>query len=111
MENFEFNTEKIEKAAELLRAVAHHLRLKIIKLINDKKEVNVNVIYNTLKIEQSITSQHLKILRGVDVVKTRRDGKKIFYSLNYDRLDAMNRGIDLFDEWTSAKKAVAKKKK
>lgn len=37
MENFEFNTEKIEKAAELLRAVAHHLRLKIIKLIHEKK--------------------------------------------------------------------------
>lgn len=110
MENFELNTEKIERAAELLKAVAHPLRLKIIKMINDKKEVNVNVIYNTLRIEQSITSQHLKVLRGVDVVKTRRDGKKIFYSLNYDRLDAMNRGIDLFDEWTQARK-VAKKKK
>ena len=112
MENFELNTEKIERAAELLKAVAHPLRLKIIKMINDKKEVNVNVIYNTLRIEQSITSQHLKVLRGVVVVKTRRDGKKIFYSLNYDRLDAMNRGIDLFEDWnTVAKKAPAKKKK
>ena len=110
MENFEFNTEKIEKAAELLRAVAHHLRLKIIKMIQEKKEVNVNVIYNTLKIEQSITSQHLKILRGVDVVRTRRDGKKIYYSLNYDRLDAMHRGIDLFEEWTQARKEKKKKK-
>lgn len=110
MENFEFQTEKIEKAAELLRAVAHHLRLKIIKLIHEKKEVNVNVIYNTLKIEQSITSQHLKILRGVDVVRTRRDGKKIFYSLNYERLDAMNKGIELFDEWSAVRKTTKKKK-
>ncbi len=110
MENFEFQTEKIEKAAELLRAVAHHLRLKIIKLIHEKKEVNVNVIYNTLKIEQSITSQHLKILRGVDVVRTRRDGKKIFYSLNYERLDAMNKGIELFDEWSTVRKTTKKKK-
>ncbi|HNE50224.1 MAG TPA: metalloregulator ArsR/SmtB family transcription factor [Chitinophagales bacterium] len=110
MENFEFNTEKIEKAAELLKAVAHHLRLRIIKLIHEKKEVNVNVIYNTLKIEQSITSQHLKILRGVDVVRTRRDGKKIYYSLNYDRLDAMHRGIDLFGDAAPSKKAAKKKK-
>lgn len=110
MENFEFQTEKIEKAAELLRAVAHHLRLKIIKLIHEKKEVNVNVIYNTLKIEQSITSQHLKILRGVDVVRTRRDGKKIFYSLNYERLDAMNKGIELFDEWSTVRKTTKMKK-
>lgn len=111
MENFEFDTVKIEKAAELLRAVAHHLRLKIIKLIHEKKEVNVNVIYNTLKIEQSITSQHLKILRGVDVVIARRDGKKIFYSINYDRIDAMHRGIDLFEQWTADRKVAAKKKK
>lgn len=110
MENFELNNEKIEKAAELLKGVAHHLRLKIIKLINDKKEVNVNVIYNTLKIEQSITSQHLKILRGIDVVKTRRDGKKIFYSLNYDRLAAMNKGIELFEDWSQARKTSKKKK-
>ncbi len=110
MESFEFNNDKLEKAAELLRAVAHHLRLKIIKLIHEQKEVNVNVIYNTLKIEQSITSQHLKILRAVDVVRTRRDGKKIFYSLNYERLDAMHKGIDLFEEWTQARKVVKKKK-
>ena len=110
MEKFEFNTAKIEKAAELLKAVAHPLRLKLLKLIHEKSEVHVNVLYHTLKIEQSITSQHLKILRGVDVVKTRRDGKKIYYSLNYERLEAMNRGIELFEEWTQAKK-VAKKKK
>ena len=79
MENFEFQTEKIEKAAELLKAVAHQLRLKI--------------------------------LRGVDVVQTRRDGKKIYYKLNYDRLSAMNRGIDLFEEFTAARKVAAKKKK
>ena len=110
MENFEFNTERIEKAAELLKAVAHHLRLKIIKMIHEKKEVNVNIIYNTLKIEQSITSQHLKVLRGVDVVHTRRNDKKIYYSLNYERLDAMNRGIALFGDGATSKK-VAKKKK
>lgn len=110
MENFEFNTERIEKAAELLKAVAHSLRLKIIKLIHEKKEVNVNIIYNTLKIEQSITSQHLKVLRGVDVVHTRRDGKKIYYSLNYERLDAMNRGIAIFADWVSTRKTAKKKK-
>jgi len=109
MENFEFNTKNIEKAAELLRAVAHHLRLKIVKLIHEKQEVNVNVIYNTLKIEQSITSQHLKILRGEDVVRTRRDGKKIYYTLNYDRLAAMNAGIEVMEKW--AEKSPPKKKK
>ena len=47
MDNFEFKTEKIEKAAELLKAVAHPLRLKLLKLIHEKKEVHVNVLYHT----------------------------------------------------------------
>jgi len=110
MENFEFKTDKIEKAAALLKAVAHPLRLKLLKLIHEKKEVHVNVLYHTLKIEQSITSQHLKVLRGVDAVHTRRDGKKIFYSINYGRLDAMHRGIDLFEDWATPKAAAKKKK-
>lgn len=110
MENFEFKTEKIEKAAELLKAVAHPLRLKLLKLIHEKKEVHVNVLYHTLKIEQSITSQHLKVLRGVDAVHTRRDGKKIFYSINYNRLDAMQRGLELFADKAAVKAPVKKKK-
>lgn len=110
MEHVEINQDKLEKAAELLRAVAHQLRLKIIKLINDKREVNVNIIYNTLKIEQSITSQHLKILRGVGIVNTRREGKKIFYSLNYEKFAAINKGIELFEEFSQARKTTRKKK-
>lgn len=110
MEQVEINQEKLEKAAELLRAVAHQLRLKIIKLINEKREVNVNIIYNTLKIEQSITSQHLKILRGVGIVNTRREGKKIFYSLNYEKFAAINKGIELFESFNQVRKTTRKKK-
>lgn len=98
MQHFVINTEKIENFSEVLLAVSHHLRLKILKLIHEKKEVNVNVIYKALEIEQSITSSHLRMLRGVNAVIARRDGKKIYYSLNYGRLDAMQRGINLFDK-------------
>ena len=96
MENYVFNKENIEKAAELLKAVSQPLRFKILNVINEKKEVNVNVIYNTLKIEQSIISQHLKMLREVEAVITRRDGKKIYYTINYDKLNTMQQGIRSF---------------
>jgi len=102
MKNFEFQTQKIEKAAELLKAVAHPLRFTLLKLINEMKEVNVNVLYKTLNFEQSVTSQHLKILRGVGVVKTRRDGKKIYYSINYPIVESMQNGIELFLDGVSA---------
>ena len=80
------NNEKLQASAELLRALAHPLRMRILEFIDKNDSINVNKIYNTLNLEQSITSQHLRILRQVDLVKTRRDGKYIHYSLNYDKL-------------------------
>lgn len=95
-----FNQEELDKASEMLRAVSHNLRLSIISLLDEKGEVNVNVIYTTLKLEQSITSQHLKILRDNDIVHTKRDGKMIFYTLNYERLKIINDAIMKFDTLT-----------
>ena len=78
---------KLEKAAEIMRAISHPLRMKILAFIDKNKTVHVNKIYNTLGLEQSITSQHLRILRAVDIVKTKREGKFIFYSINYDKIN------------------------
>ena len=80
------NNEKLRASSELLRALAHPLRIKILEFIDQSGSVNVNKIYNTLKLEQSITSQHLRILRSVGLVVTEREGKYIHYSLNYERI-------------------------
>lgn len=82
---------KLDQSAEVLRALAHPLRLKILGFIDKHTKINVNKIYNTLKLEQSITSQHLRILRNVELVKTKRDGKFIYYSINYEKVRRVNR--------------------
>ena len=83
--------EKLLISSEILRALAHPLRLKILEFIDKNDSINVNKIYNTLKLEQSITSQHLRILRINGLVITKRDGKYIHYSVNYDGiLNAVN---------------------
>lgn len=104
MKPINFNQTELDEASETLRSISHILRLKIISLINDLKEVNVNEIYTRLFLEQSITSQHLKILRDSEIVRTKRDGKMIFYSLNYDKLEKVNHAINHFDELTKARK-------
>jgi DNA-binding transcriptional ArsR family regulator len=48
--------------------------------------ITVTEIYIKLKLEQSVASQHLAILRKAGIVSTERDGKCIFYSVNYNRL-------------------------
>ena len=80
------NNDKLQMSSEVLRAIAHPLRMKILQFIDSNNAINVNKIYNTLKLEQSITSQHLRILRLSGIVNTERDGKFIHYSINYDKL-------------------------
>ncbi len=86
MDYFKVEQTKLDSAAEIMRALAHPLRLSIIEFIDKNKVINVNKIYNTLNLEQSITSQHLKILRNAGIVTTRRDGKFIYYSLSYETI-------------------------
>jgi ArsR family transcriptional regulator, virulence genes transcriptional regulator len=76
----------LRKAVLTLRAVNHKLRKQIINLLEDSKKLTVTEIYVKLRLEQSVASQHLAILRRAGVVKTTRDGKFIYYSLNKKRI-------------------------
>jgi ArsR family transcriptional regulator len=80
------NNEKLQVSSDILRALAHPLRLKILQFIDQNDVINVNKIYNTLKLEQSITSQHLRILRMAGLVETEREGKFIHYKVDYDKI-------------------------
>lgn len=62
MTDRQINNTQLRLVAGQIKALAHPLRLSILLFIDKNKTVNVNRIYNTLKLEQSITSQHLKIL-------------------------------------------------
>ncbi len=92
------NDEQLQVSAEILRAVAHPLRMKILEFVDKHKTINVNKIYNTLKLEQSITSQHLRILRLAGIVETSRDGKFIYYTINYPKLAQVVKGVNNFLE-------------
>ncbi|MGB0838685.1 MAG: ArsR/SmtB family transcription factor [Chitinophagales bacterium] len=93
-----FDQVSLDNSTEILRALAHPLRMRILEFIDGKDVINVNRIYNTLKLEQSITSQHLRILRNVGLVETRREGKFIYYSINYDKLSSSVDSITKFIE-------------
>lgn len=79
----------LKKAAMILRALNHKLRQQIVKLIDENKRLTVTEIYIKLRLEQSVASQHLAILRRAGVVKTTRDGKFIYYSVNSSRIEGI----------------------
>ena len=58
----------------------------MIDLLEDGDPMTVTDIYIKLRLEQSVASQHLAILRRAGVVITERQGKFIYYSINKDRL-------------------------
>jgi len=82
---------QLKKAALILRAINHKLRQQILKLIHQKDKITVTEIYVKLRLEQSVASQHLAILRKAGFVTTVRDGKFIYYSVNNQRLQEVNR--------------------
>ena len=88
----DYNT--LRKAVLVLRSVNHKLRQSIIKLLEENEEMTVTELYVKLRLEQSVASQHLAILRRAGVVNTKRDGKFIYYSLNKERISEIARMID-----------------
>ena len=89
-DNVLLDYNELRKAVLVLRAVNHKLRQRIISLLEEKERLTVTDIYVKLRLEQSVASQHLAILRRAGVVQTEREGKFIFYSLNHDRLDQIS---------------------
>lgn len=77
---------QLKKAALIFRAINHKLRQQIIRFINQNGKITVTQIYVKLRLEQSVASQHLAILRKAGFVNTERDGKFIYYSVNHDRI-------------------------
>ena len=76
----------VKNAAMTLRAINQKLRQQIIKLLEENKRSNVTDIYVKLRLEQSVASQMLAILRRANIVSTERMGKEIYYTLNYKRI-------------------------
>jgi DNA-binding transcriptional ArsR family regulator len=96
--NVKIDHDNLQTSSEILRALAHPLRMEIVDFIDKNKSINVNKIYNTLKLEQSITSQHLRILRNAGIVLTIREGKFIHYTLNYNKIAHVVKSINSFLE-------------
>ena len=85
-EHIKLDYSQLRQAVKVLRAVNHNLRQQMIALIDENDSMTVTDIYVKMRLEQSVASQHLAILRKAGMVKTTREGKFIYYSLDKDRI-------------------------
>jgi len=83
-----------KKALYILRSINHKLRQDILKLIDSQEDITVTEVYTTLKIEQSVASQHLALMRKAGIVVTRKVGKYIYYKPNYPKIKEVSHFVE-----------------
>ena len=88
------NFDTLRRSVLVLRAINHHLRQEMINLLEQEGRMTVTELYIKLRLEQSVASQHLAILRRAGILKTDRDGKFIYYSLNKGRIQEISTFIE-----------------
>jgi len=71
--------------AELFSALSDSSRLKIIAVLVEQ-ELNVGAIAEMVELTESATSHHLRGLRQMQLVRTRKVGRQVFYSLSDDHV-------------------------
>lgn len=84
---------QVKKSSLILRALNHKLRQHILKLLEEQSKLTVTEIYVQLRLEQSVASQHLAILRRAGIVKTEREGKFIYYGLHQQRIAEISKCV------------------
>ncbi len=74
------------KDSELLKALGHPVRLRIVAALAGSKECNVNNMVSRLNIPQSTVSQHLGILKSRGIITFRKKGVETCYFVEDERV-------------------------
>jgi len=83
-----------EHVAELFRALGDPSRIRIIATLTDG-ELNVSALAEAVDLSESAVSHHMRGLRQMRMVRSRREGRQVFYSLDDEHIvDLFERGLD-----------------
>ena len=87
------STKQLSKTVSFLKAVSDENRLKIICFLKDGEKCVCEVV-DFLELPQNLISHHLKVLRNQNILISRKDGLKVFYSINRKNISNI---INFFD--------------
>lgn len=89
MEFSDLNPEEVERAANMIKAISHPMRLAILGYLGEGNQLSVTEIHSLLKIEQSTASHHLGILKDKGILASVRKGKNTLYYLKRKKLSTL----------------------
>ena len=73
--------EKLQQAAEMMKAIAHPVRIRIIELLEKHNKLNVGEFMEALGEEQAVISHHLIRMKDRGVLVSEKEGKHRIYAL------------------------------
>tara|TARA_Y100001970_G_scaffold76288_1_gene96827 strand:+ start:2808 stop:3083 length:276 start_codon:yes stop_codon:yes gene_type:complete len=85
---------KNDNYIKFFKALANEERIEIIKLLKKNGEMFAQDIEKHFYLEQSTTSHHLNMLKKAGITKSRKDGRKVFYSIDVNSIKLI---LDSFD--------------
>ena len=78
--------ERVTYAAEMLKLMGHPVRLQIVALLERAGELPAGSFHEVLDKPQPTVSQHLNRMRALGLLKTRKQGGEILYSVGQPQL-------------------------
>lgn len=90
--------EKYEKTADLLKALAHPIRLCIVRGLSESGSCNVTHMYDCLELPQSTVSQHIAKLKSAGIIKGNRNKTEIHYEICPEKMGQIRHILEVFKE-------------
>jgi len=88
-------TAELGKVVEFLKVVSEKNRIKILCMLRSEEKC-VCDIWQFLGIPQNLISHHLKVLKDFDLVKDRKEGLRVYYSINKKKVNTYNSLLNKF---------------
>ena len=88
MSLFVLDEHQAAHVAELFRAFSDTSRVRILSAIIEQ-EVNISQLAELVGVTESAVSHHMRGLRQMRLVKARRDGKEVYYSVDDPHIIAL----------------------
>jgi DNA-binding transcriptional ArsR family regulator len=79
-------TNKIQSAVNMLKVIAHPVRLAIVDLLTEHKRMTVLEIQEALQLEQAVASQHLTLMEDKNVLVSEKISRNKYVSLRYPKM-------------------------
>lgn len=79
-------TDKLQSALNMLKVIAHPVRLAIVDLLTENKKLTVLEVQEALNLEQAIASKHITLMEDKGVLLAEKVGRNKYISLRFPKM-------------------------